>query len=217
MTILRRTTWCFYTLGEVALGASYTTPQKAKFENVYNFDAFMGDTIQDDLDLEAPATYVLGIAYTPVPELLLSADLKYYEWAEAAGYEDFDWDNQWVIAVGAQFQANDKTVLRIGYNYGENPVNEHEGFDPMGVTVVQGTAMPTLGYELFRTVGFPAIVESHLTLGVGYQLTESMGISLEYMHAFENTISQSSAGGFIGSESTLEEDSYSFALSWQFE
>jgi long-chain fatty acid transport protein len=119
--------------------------------------------------------------------------------------------------VGAQYKATDKVALRIGYNYGENPVQEHDGWNPQGVTMVQGKAVPTFGYELLRNVGFPAIVESHLTLGLGYQWTETMSLNLEYMHAFENTAGSTSAGGFIRMESDLEEDSLGFSLAWQFE
>lgn len=206
-----------YAVGMWRLGASYTTPQKASFERVYNFDEFMGSTTADTLDLESPASYVVGVAIEPNRRLVLEADVKYYDWANADGYSEFDWSGQTVIAVGAQYLATDKLYVRAGVNYGENPVNEHNGWDPQGVTEIQGKQAPTMGYEFLRTVGFPAIVETHATLGLGYKLTDAVTVNFDYKHAFEKTIEETSAGGAFKLESALAEDAVGFSLAWQFE
>jgi hypothetical protein len=74
------------------------------------------------------------------------------------------------------------------------------------------------GYEWLRPTGFSAaVVESHLTFGLGYKLTDSVSLNLEYMHALENTISESSMGDFITLETSLEEDAVGFSLAWEFE
>ena len=39
------------------------------------------------------------------------------------------------------------------------------------ITVVQGKATSTFGYEFLRIVGFPAVVETHATCGVGYEFS----------------------------------------------
>ncbi len=202
-------------LGAVAIGASYTLPQKAEHQDVFDLDF---DGTQDDLTLEAPAMYGVGVAMMPTETLLVEVDAKYVDWANAEGYDDFDWESQWVFAVGAQLQASDKLALRCGYNYGESPVVEHNGWDPSptAMTTVQGKQVPTFGYEMLRIIGFPAIVEEHVTLGLSYQVAENMAMHLGYMHAFENTISETSAFGAVELESDLEEDSYSFSMSWAY-
>jgi len=202
-------------LGAVSVGASYTTPQKAEHQNVFDLD-FNGTL--DDLTLEAPATYGVGVAVTPTEKLLVEVDAKYLDWANAAGYEDFDWESQWVFAIGAQVQASDKLTVRCGYNYGESPVTENNGWslDESATTSVQGHDVPTFAYEMLRTIGFPAVVESHATLGLSFQVLEEVAIHLGYMHAFENTISETSAFGAVELESDLEEDSYSFSMSWAY-
>ncbi|MBT3294360.1 MAG: hypothetical protein HN919_07380 [Verrucomicrobia bacterium] len=202
-------------LGTVAIGASYTTPQKATHQKVFDLD---GDGTQDDLSLEAPASYGVGVAVTPTEKTLIEVDATYLDWAAAEGYEDFDWDSQWVFAIGAQLQATDKVAVRCGFNYGENPVKEHNGWNPSATKSVQGKDVPMFGYEMLRIIGFPAIVESHATVGVSYQVAEDMSLHLGYMHAFENTVSETSAGGpmAITLESDLEEDSYSFSMAWAF-
>ena len=206
-----------YWVGAFRFGASYTTPQKSTFDDVYNFDAFSGDTQKDDLALEQPAIYAGGVAWQANDRLLIEANAKYLPWGDSEGYEDFDWDNQWVYALGAQYKATEKLDLRAGFNYAANPVKEHNGWDPEGLSTIQGKQVPTFGYELLRNVGFPAIVESHLTLGFGYQLTETLALNVSYAHVFENDISSSSIGDAIQFESTLSEDSLGVGLAWAFD
>jgi long-chain fatty acid transport protein len=202
-----------YHMGIFNFGASYITPQKITHERVYDFD---GNGTLDDLKLQSPHTLIFGVAAEPSPELLAEADVRWYNWADAKGYEDFDWDNQWVIALGVQYRPIGPLALRAGFNYGKNPVNEHNGFNIMGVTPIQGVNVSTLNYEMLRIVGFPAIVEKHLTLGIGYDLTERLILNLTYMHAFEKTIKEVSAGNMASLESSLSERSYSFGLTWRF-
>jgi long-chain fatty acid transport protein len=202
-----------YHLGMFNLGASYITPQKITHERVFDFD---GNGTFDDLELQSPHTFVFGVSAQPSSQFLVETDVRWYDWANAKGYEDFDWDSQWVFAVGVQYKPIDRLALRAGFNYGRNPVNEHNGFDLAGVTNVQGINMPTLNYEMFRIVGFPAIVEKHLTLGIGYDITQRLILNLTYMHAFEKTIKEVSAGNLASLESSLSENSYSFGLTWRF-
>ena len=133
-----------------------------------------------------------------------------------AGYEDFGFKNQWVFAVGIQYEPSSKVALRAGFNSGENPVDTHNGFDPMGATNVQGKNVPNMSYETLRIIGIPAVVEKHLTLGIGYDISESVIINLSYLHAFEETIKERSAMGMMALESTVKGDSASVGISWMF-
>ncbi len=205
-----------YKIGSVQVGASYTTPQESTFKDVYNFDAFMGDTEQDNLTLEQPAVYAVGVAWSPTEDWLIEFNTKYLTWADSEGYDDFDWENQLVYAIGTQYRVTEKFVLRAGFNYAENPVKEHNGWNPQGVTEIQGKSVPTMGYELLRNVGFPAIVESHLTLGFGVALSDTLALNVSYAHAFEKTIRSSSMGDAIQFESSLSEDSIGVGLTWVY-
>jgi long-chain fatty acid transport protein len=199
----------------VSLGITYKTPQNVDHENVSDFD---GDTALDDLELESPQELGIGVAVEPMPgKLLIEVNAKWVNWGDAKGYEDFDWDDQYVIAVGAQFKPTEKLALRLGYNYGENPVQVHDNFDGTTSTNVQGKSVNTFNYEFLRIVGFPAIVEHHLTAGIGYEFSDAFAVNLGYMHAFEETITEN---GTIPTpvilESTLEEDSLEFGMTWRF-
>ncbi len=202
-----------YHIGMFNLGFSYITPQSVTHENVFDFN---GDGNFDNLKLESPNTLAFGVSMTPAYNWLIEFNARWYNWADAAGYDDFDWDNQWVFALGAQYRPITPLALRIGFNYAKSPVNEHNGFNPMGSTNVQGVNVSNVNYEVFRIVGFPAIAETHFTCGVGYDLTSSLVINLSYVHAFENTISETSAYNLASMESTMSQDAFSLGLTWRF-
>ena len=184
--------------------------------------------LSDNLDLEAPQQVGFGAAYffTGI-ELLVEADTKWINWSDADGYDDFDWDDQWVFALGAQWQPIHGLFLRAGYNYAKSPVNEHNGWNgsfvapgvPASVTSVQGKILPTYYYETFRTIGFPAVVEQHVTFGVGYQITPTVELNIGYMYAFENNIKENGTdplGRAVQLESNLSEQALDFGFTWRF-
>lgn len=205
-----------YRVGMVRVGATYITPEKNVFERVANFDAFMGSTSLDTLNLESPACLATGVAVSPGDNLLVEADLRWYNWGGAEGYKDFDWKDQWIYSIGIQYKPTAKLALRAGFNYGQSPVRVHNGWDPMGVTEVQGKSTPTFGYEYLRVVGFPAVAESHLTAGAGWQLSNGLTLNLSYAHAFDKSIRETSAFGAVHLESSLSEDSIGFGFNWKF-
>jgi len=193
-----------YKLGTTSLGFSYVTGQTIDHERVLDFD---GDGTQDTLELESPQNVAFGVAIEPSSGLLIEADLKWYNWADAKGYEDFDWDDQTVYALGIQYSLPSGWSLRAGYNYGKNPVKEHNGWDETNPAV--------FNQEYLRIIGFPAIVESHITMGVGYKFSERFLANLGYMKGISNTIEETSAGG-VTLKSELEEDSLEFSMAWNF-
>jgi long-chain fatty acid transport protein len=212
-----------YTLADsIMLGTSYTSAQRVNHKNITDFD-WSGSL--DDLELEAPQQIGFGVAYTILDpaDLVFEVDAKWLNWSDAKGYEDFDWDDQWVYAVGLQLKPTEMLIIRAGYNYGKNPVNKHDGFAgslaPANITNVQGVNLPNYYYETFRIIGFPAIVEQHLTFGIGLQFTPTFSANFGYMHAFEETISETGTdldGNPVTLESSLSEKSFDFGLIWVF-
>ncbi len=107
-------------------------------------------------------------------------------------------------------------ALRAGFNYGKNPVEVHDGFDPLGITEVQGKNVPTVNYEVLRILGAPLIIEKHVAIGVGYDVTERITVNIGYAHGFEETISETSLASMARLESTVEGDTYEFGITWRF-
>jgi long-chain fatty acid transport protein len=204
-------------LKQISLGATYLTPQNVKHERVIDFD---GDGTADTLELEAPQQVGLGVAYELIPnKFLIELNGKWINWANAKGYSDFDWEDQYVFSLGAQFKPTPKLAFRAGYDYGNNPVKEHNNFAGTSMKQVQGKSMPTYYYETFRIIGFPAIVQNHLTFGIGYEFNKNFSINLGYMYAFGETISESGTalnGQPVTISSGLSESSIEFGLTWRF-
>lgn len=208
----------------LSLGLNYITPQNVTHENVGDFDQ---DGQLDDLDLESPQQLGLGAAYEFGQGIfLIEGNVKWINWSDAKGYSDFDWEDQWVFAIGGQYRATENWIFRVGYNYGANPVKEHNGFDgsvgPMGpnsVASVQGKTLPTYYYEAFRIIGFPAVVEHHVTLGVEHRFSDKFFVTLGGMYGFGNTIKEQGTdltGQPITIESTLSEVGLDLGFTWRF-
>jgi len=204
----------------LSIGLSYITPQEVEYENVLNLGGTVGT-----LKLASPQQIGLGIAVEPIKDtLLVEVDGKWVNWAGAKGYDDFDWEDQWVLGIGVQYKPIKPLALRIGYNYANNPVKTHNNFvgaTPAGpnMTSVQGNVMPTYYYETFRIIGFPAVVKQHITLGIGYEFSKRFAVNAGYTHAFKEDISESGtnfAGMPVTLESSLYEDSLEFGFTWRF-
>lgn len=199
----------------LSLGLTYVTPQEVKYDNVLNLGGTVGS-----LKLASPQQIGLGIAVEPIKDtLLIEVDGKWVNWAGAKGYDDFDWEDQWVFGIGVQYKPVKPLALRVGYNYANNPVKEHSNFVGTNPISIQGNGMPTYYYETFRVIGFPAIVKQHITFGIGYEISKRFAVNAGYTHAFEEDLSESGtnfAGQPVTLRSTLSEDSLEFGFTWRF-
>ena len=124
-------------------------------------------------ELSTPATFGVGASYK-INGHTIALDYKQIAWEDAKGYEDFAWQNQDVIAVGYQY-ATKGWALRAGYNYAESPIVDSNFAMDGGMT------------NMFNLVGFPAIVESHITIGGSYNLSEHTAVDLAYVYSPEST------------------------------
>ena len=200
----------------MSLGLNIITPRKLEFEKVADFDA---DGSLDDLDLEAPLEIGGGAAYS-FSKVLIEADVKWINWSDADGYKDFDWNDQWVFAIGGQYTPITNLYLRAGYNYAKTPVDDNDGFNGRATRSVQGKVIPSeYYYETFRLIGFPALAEHHVTVGIGYDFTPNFSASLGYMHAFKNDLSETGSDPFgnpVTIKSELTENAIDLGLTWRF-
>jgi long-chain fatty acid transport protein len=201
---------------QISLGLTYITPQPVNYRNVFDFD---GDGRWDNLILESPNTVGFGIAYEPFyRKLLFEVDVKWLNWSNARGYSDFGWHDQIVVGVGAQYRPIPKLALRMGYNYGNSPL-QGQDFNGQTFTKVQGYTIPTYYYQSFRVVGFPAITEHHLTFGATYDITERFSAIFGYVFSFRNRIA-STGTNLIGTPATISsalyENSVDLGFTWRF-
>ncbi len=216
---------------DVSIGLTYTTPQDINHHNVLTGAPSSpgGPPTLHSLALSSPNNIGVGVGWEAIPrKLLFETDFKFLNWANADGYRHFDWKDQYVFNIGAQFKPIPKLALRLGYNYGNNPVKPHKNFvggtlTPLGpnpnMTTIQGMPIPTYYFETFRTIGFPAIVENHITAGIGYDVTERFAVNVGFMYAFENSITANGTNLALqptSIKSRLSETGVDLGLSWRF-
>ncbi len=199
-------------------GITYQSPVSMKYKNVFDSD---GDGEYEDLKLQQPQEVAFGIGAAPLDGLKVGLDIRWINWKDADGYGDFQWDDQWVYAIGAEYRPIEKLALRIGYNFGESPIDggEKDPSYPSGPNIPNLNA-PFSDYNIawFNLIGFPAITEQHLTLGVGYDFTENFGVDFSYVRAFKKSVKACVQGqcnqAYVEAENA--QDSISVGLNWRF-
>jgi long-chain fatty acid transport protein len=141
-------------------------------------------------DFQWPATFAIGAAFKSA-KWMFAADIKQIMWSDVM--KDFkmtfvadpasnqsglgaqfantevdvalfqEWDDQTVIQIGGAYQATKQLALRAGFNYGANPIP-----------------------DTYLNPLFPAIVENHLTLGLGYDIDKNSDVNFSFVYGFES-------------------------------
>lgn len=151
----------------------------------------------DKLRFDQPQSFTLGASVSPLETLLVAADVQWINWsatmgdnlpkytsdANATGAMPFNmgWSDQWVFKVGAQVTPVRGLDLRVGYNYGKTPLDKTRAFE---------------------NIAFPAVVEHHLTAGVGYKVAERLTVDVSAVYALNAKVSGSNPNQGIASYST---------------
>jgi long-chain fatty acid transport protein len=207
---------------DVSFSISYASPKPITYKRVVDLS---GNGILVDLKLEAPQQLVFGAAFKiPSSGLLIVADARWVNWGDAKGYKDFGWRNVGVYGAGLQYDAIPrKLTLRAGYTFGGNPLKTENGFNgtgtPANVTDVQGSPVNNYYYQTFRVVGFPAIVENHVSFGLSYALGNQSSLEIGYTYSFKKTHTQQGLnllGAPTTISSTLSEDTYEVGYRFRF-
>ena len=139
-------------------------------------------------------------------------------WKNAKGYKEFQWKDQWVIAIGGEYKPIPKLALRAGYNYGKSPIRGGAK-DPNNANTIPNLAAPFSDFRIayFNLIGFPAITEQHITLGLGYEFTKTFSVDLAYKHAFKKTVKATdNVGAGWQIEASNAQNAISIGLNWKF-
>lgn len=171
------------------IGLIYQSETESDFESgdtEINFTnhPFLGQKVRYESDVDGftfAAQAGIGFAVKATDKLQIAFDIKRYFWDDAidnilvtASDPEvmgappevvipfvFNWEDQWVLALGGDYRVSDKLTLRAGYNYGENPVPD-ETLTPL----------------------FPATVEHHVSIGFSW-LSGHRTYELALEHAFD--------------------------------
>lgn len=182
-----------YTNQQFTVGASYILPSKVKHEGVTNVDLFgpspTTNTEADTLELQQPGEIGVGIGYAVTPEWSMTFDYRNIMWGSANIYKDLGWVSQSVFAFGTQYKI-DKLAIRAGFNYGKPPVEDVTGEVGTGTVSLDGRTMFVASASLLNAIGFPPAAKTHITLGGGYEFTDTVGVDLALVYAPKTTISR---------------------------
>ncbi len=200
-------------------GITYQTPVAMTYKKVFDSN---GDGKFEDLKLTQPQEAALGVGAAPLDGLKLGLDVRWINWKGAQGYKDFQWEDQIVAAVGAEYKPMENLSLRLGYNYGKSPLpsGEKNGMQPKNT--IPGFASNTkfTDYQIawFNLAAFPAISEQHITLGVGYDVNENFGIEVSYVRALDKKVNACMQGNCNATyiETQMVQDSISIGANWKF-
>jgi long-chain fatty acid transport protein len=170
-----------YDVGNLTLGALYQSKIEANYKN--NISTAMRDfnvqSVKSGDTLDQPTEMGLGVAYK-MGNNLFAMDLKRVEWSDVAGYKDFGWKNQNIVALGYQYQTP-TWAFRAGYNHGKSPIKELNG------AATTPANYDNAGINFFNLSGFPAVVEEHFTLGGDYAISDKLALSVAIVYSPEVT------------------------------
>jgi long-chain fatty acid transport protein len=170
-----------YEMNNITVGAIYKSEidmEYKGFGRLVNPFTGMADGYTNDT-LSTPAEFGLGASYK-MNEHTVAIDYKKIKWSDASGYQDFEWDDQDVIAIGYEYQA-DGWAVRVGYNYASSPISEQNYVGANSANLAATTV------NMFNLLGFPAVVESHYAIGGSYALNKQTSVDLALTYAPEVT------------------------------
>jgi len=160
-----------YSIENITFGAVYKSKIDMDYKNQLSVAMGGFGVIYTNTKLSTPSEIGFGISYL-IENHRIGIDYKKINYSKAKGYKDFMWNDQNVYAVGYEYKL-DTLALRVGYNYASSPIS-NQG--------LSATLTNTL-----NLLGFPAITESHYTVGTTYNLNEKTSFDIGLVYA-PNTI-----------------------------
>lgn len=185
------------------------------------FDKYRG-LFAEQGNFDMPENYGIGIAFKPVKNLTVAADIVRINYAGIAsignrgpetgagtegiqsvddpsallgldGGMGFGWKNQTVYKLGVNYGLNERWQLRAGYNYGKNPIPDDQ--------ITFGALAP-------------AITEHHYTLGFTYKANENLEVTGTYMYAAPNSQRNTEQNVVGGVDIGMHQNLFAMSFGW---
>ncbi len=163
-----------YTFNGWTIGTVYKSEIEMSYaNNISNaLNDFKISSVTSGDKLTQPSEYGVGLSYI-YHDNTIAFDYKVISWSTASGYGNFNWQDQSVFAIGYQHIFTN-LALRVGYNYADSPIVQQNS------ATYDGSAL-----NYFNLVGFPGIVEHHLTFGLGYSFSKALSLDAAFVYAPE--------------------------------
>jgi long-chain fatty acid transport protein len=159
--------------------------------------------------LDQPAQMKLGVSFAVAESLTLTADYKTIQWSSAAGYKDFNWKDQNILAVGAKYSDNGYW-LGVGYNHANDPI------ESLPAASGASAEYRNAAINFFNNMFFPAIVTNSYSLGAGFDISRSLAIegALVVTPEVKKTVDVANFGGT--NTTTHSQQAYQASLRYKF-
>lgn len=139
-------------------------------------------------DMDMPSSLALGLAFRPMPGLLVEADVKRIYFGDVldrisvetpgAPYPAalaFGWSDQTVYALGVRKDLG-PVSLRLGFNYGKSPIGPE---------------------DVNANLGSTAVVEKHIAFGITRRFSDKVHGNFAYTRALHHKVSSDTTGNTI--------------------
>lgn len=186
------------------IGFLYKISDSVNIGAAYQHKAGIGDITGRGArvkDFDMPAAFSVGLSYRPTEKLLLAADYQKVLWSRSMkaitvsqnGMEaqiPQHWDDQDVLALGVAYEVTPEFTLRVGANFGNNPVSKN------------------------ATPLFPAIVKNHYTTGFTYKFNDRHSLSASL--AYAPRVEVANGLDFTGSRTSHSQTSFQLMYRFSF-
>lgn len=155
------------------------------------------------MDMDSPQQAAFGLAFKPIPKLLIAADVKWNNFSDVMDKVElkapngaiiplnFGWEDQIVYALGIDFNVKPGVCIKTGYNYGATPIGEE---------------------DVDSNLGAIAVVEHHVSIGLSKKWNNTCISTLSYTRGFHNELQSSITPNKIEAEQNIAFLQFSFRL-----
>jgi long-chain fatty acid transport protein len=158
------------------------------------FDSFMAaaslGSFTGSSEIVLPTTIGVGAKFAVSKDTNIVADVMQYQWTSVDVFDFFGWEDQTVLKIGVEHRASDKLTLRAGLNYGKSPIDSSVAL---------------------QNYPFPAVSESHFTVGMGYKLDNKMTVNAYYLYSPETKVDDASGAGSI----QMSQNAFGIGINYQ--
>lgn len=158
-------------------GVSYKSPQWMEPFR-YNSQDELGLPTFATVRFDLPSIISLGTSYTGLERWLFATDLRFFDYANVAGFGDqgfrpdgsvagLGWKGVISLSQGVQYQWSDCLTLRGGYTYNQNPISSE---------------------QVMVNVASSLIIQHWFSVGATWRWNECVSTNVAWTHGFENNV-----------------------------
>ncbi len=170
---------------------------------------------------DIPAQFQVGIALKPIEPLQVTFDYQriFYSDVKSIGNAGpipspsgptmaagsgplgarnglgFGWKDINIYRIGTLFKYDDHFSIRAGYSWNDSPISDN---------------------QLLFNILAPAVIKSHITVGLSYSLTPASELHLTYVHGFHESQQQDVSAFGVPASISMHQNSIGIGFSWKY-